>query len=94
LRIRKTPYILNWEEKRQHEIKALTDQGILPVQHDADEHPDDEEVLENLHPFLMGIVAGVVNQKSSAREIVDEFVDVAAERLRSGSVSLVNESKL
>ncbi|KAK7906040.1 hypothetical protein LTR67_000765 [Exophiala xenobiotica] len=94
LRIRKTPYILNWEEKRQHEIKALTDKGIIPVHHDADEHPDDEELLDNLHPFLMGVVAGVVNHKSSAREIVDEFVDVAAERLRSGSVSLVNESKL
>ncbi|KAK6365669.1 hypothetical protein LTS17_011055 [Exophiala oligosperma] len=94
LRIRKTPYILNWEDKRQHEIKALTDKGILPVQHDAEERPDDEEVLDNLHPFLMGVVAGVVNHRSSAREIVDEIVDVAAERLRSGSASLVSGSKL
>ncbi|KIW87609.1 uncharacterized protein Z519_11934 [Cladophialophora bantiana CBS 173.52] len=94
LRIRKTPYILNWEENRQQEIKNLTGKGILPVQNDAEQHPDDEDVLDNLHPYLMGIVAGAVNHRSSAREIVDEIVDGAVEKLRLGSVMLVKESKL
>ncbi|OAL33832.1 hypothetical protein AYO20_06843 [Fonsecaea nubica] len=94
LRIRKTKYILNWEENRQEEIKALTGQGILPVLHDSEQHPDDDEILDNIHPYLMGIVAGLVNHRSSAKEILDEIVDGAAEKLRQGSVMLVNEPKL
>lgn len=92
--MRRTDYITNWEEKRQDEIKDLTGRGILPVQHDADQHPDSEEILDNLHPQLMGVVAGVINQKGSAREIVDEMVSGAAERLRSGGLAVVQPAKL
>jgi len=90
----KNRYILNWEENRQAEIKELTSKGILPAYHEADQRPDDEEALDNLHPFLSGVVAGLIDHKSSAREIVDEMVDVAVERLQAGSHSLVGQPKL
>lgn len=31
LRVRNNEYIRNWEEKRQAEIKTLTDKGVIPV---------------------------------------------------------------
>lgn len=31
LRVRNNPYIRNWEENRQAEIKTLTDKGVIPV---------------------------------------------------------------
>ncbi|KAK1836960.1 2-nitropropane dioxygenase [Podospora conica] len=36
LRVRKNPYIVNWEEERQAEIKELTSQGKLPFESDLD----------------------------------------------------------
>ena len=34
LRVRNNPYIQNWEENRQAEIKELTEKGIIPVESD------------------------------------------------------------
>ncbi|KAK0629979.1 2-nitropropane dioxygenase [Bombardia bombarda] len=36
LRVRKNPYIVNWETERQQEIKQLTSQGKLPYEVDLD----------------------------------------------------------
>jgi hypothetical protein len=94
LRVRKTDYILDWEANRQDEIKQLTGQGILPVQHDADTKPDDERVTDNLHPQLMGVVAGLIGSTSSAREIVDDMVEDAARRLDDGAKALVDRARL
>ncbi|RFU29406.1 hypothetical protein B7463_g6931, partial [Scytalidium lignicola] len=88
MRVRKTPYIMDWEENRRDEIKALTQKGIRPVEHDAETHDDSEEIMDNLHPFLMGVVAGMINEKKSAKEIVDEMVDGAVERLIEANVYL------
>jgi hypothetical protein len=51
LRIKKTPFIMNWENNRQDEIKDLTSRGIVPV---------GMEDIEN-RPFLMGQVCAMVN---------------------------------
>lgn len=34
LRVRNNPYIQNWEENRQAEIKELTEKGTIPVESD------------------------------------------------------------
>ncbi|KAL4888804.1 2-nitropropane dioxygenase [Aspergillus ambiguus] len=81
LRVRKTKYILDWEENRQEEIKALTARGILPVEHDADNHPDDPEILDNAYPYLMGVCAAEIKTVQTAAEIVDEMMSEAAGRL-------------
>lgn len=36
LRALSNPYVANWEQNRQAEIKELTDQGIVPLQHELD----------------------------------------------------------
>jgi len=87
LRVRNNPYIQNWEENRQEEIKQLTSKGIIPVDHDFENLPDDvdDDVLDNARPWLMGKVAAVVNENKPAKAIVDELVGDAVKWLQSGN---------
>ncbi|KAJ5133477.1 hypothetical protein N7448_001495 [Penicillium atrosanguineum] len=87
LRVRKNAYILNWEENRAEEIKTLTSKGVIPVEHDMENLPDDadDDTLDNARPFLMGKVSAVVNEKKSAKAIVDELVQDAAALLKKGN---------
>lgn len=41
LRARNSPYIQDWEENRQEEIKQLTSRGKIPVEHDLDTKGDE-----------------------------------------------------
>ncbi|KAA8650509.1 hypothetical protein EYZ11_003284 [Aspergillus tanneri] len=86
LRVRNNAYIKNWEENRRDEIKQLTSKGIIPVEHDMENLPDDvdDDTLDNARPFLMGKVAAVVSEKKSAKAIVDELVTDAAALLQDG----------
>ncbi|KAF2035169.1 NPD-domain-containing protein [Setomelanomma holmii] len=96
LRVRTNPYIQNWEENRAQEIKELTSKGILPVEYDLEKMGDDldDETMDNARPFLMGKVAAVVNDKKTARQIVDEFVDDAVKWLQVGNSFIVSKAKL
>lgn len=40
LRVRKTPYVADWEENRREEIKELTSKGIIPNEHEMEKHPE------------------------------------------------------
>ncbi|KAI9857081.1 MAG: hypothetical protein M1824_005006 [Vezdaea acicularis] len=86
LRVRKNPYIMNWEENRANEIKELTAKGTIPVEHDLETLGDDvdDETMDNARPFLMGKVAAVVNERKSAKEIVDEMIGDAVQWLNKG----------
>ncbi|KAJ5938639.1 hypothetical protein N7466_001773 [Penicillium verhagenii] len=90
LRVRKNDYIMNWENNRADEIKQLTSKGIIPVEHDFENLSDDvdDDTLDNARPFLMGKVAAVVNEKKSAKAIVDELVTDAAALLKKGNQML------
>ncbi|KAJ5804948.1 hypothetical protein N7474_010835 [Penicillium riverlandense] len=90
LRVRKNPYIMNWEENRADEIKKLTAKGVIPVEYDMENLPDDvdDDTMDNARPFLMGKVAAVVNEKKSAKAIVDELVGDAAALLKKGNQML------
>lgn len=96
LRVRKNPYIENWEENRQNEIKELTGKGIIPVEHDLEKMGDDldDDTMDNARPFLMGKVAAVVNERKTAKEIVDEFVNDAVKWLQTTNSYIVSKSKL
>lgn len=96
LRIRNNAYVSNWEENRQAEIKELTSKGIIPVEHDLEKMGDDidDETMDNARPFLMGKVAAVVNEKKTAKEIVDELVSDAVKALQDGNSLIVSKSKL
>ena len=68
LRVRMNEYVRSWEEDRPDEIKRLCDQGIVPMMHDMD-HDRDVDI-----PFLMGQVAGAIDQIKPARDIMEELV--------------------
>lgn len=96
LRVRNNPYIENWEKNRANEIKDLTEKGTIPVEHDFEQMGDevDDETMDNARPFLMGKAAAVVNERKSAKEIVDEMVKEAVDAMNMGSATIVSKSKL
>ncbi|CAD0114089.1 unnamed protein product [Aureobasidium uvarum] len=96
LRVRKNPYIEKWENERQAEIKKLTSEGVIPVEHDLESLGDDldDDTMDNARPFLMGKAAAVVNERQSAKQIVDEMVSDAVSCIGKGNSSVVSKSKL
>ncbi|KAL1885877.1 hypothetical protein Plec18167_001373 [Paecilomyces lecythidis] len=87
LRVRNNAYIQNWEENRANEIKELTSKGVIPVEHDMENLPDDidDEYIDNARPYLMGKAAAVVNEKKPAKAIVDELVNDAVPWIQKGN---------
>ncbi|KAL8279822.1 hypothetical protein RQP46_007672 [Phenoliferia psychrophenolica] len=83
LRIRKTAFVLDWENNRQAEIKDLTGRGILPVGMDTEERP-----------HLMGSVSAVVRTIEPAQKIVDDMVKEAAIILRHNATFVNPQAKL
>jgi len=96
LRVRMNPYIQNWEENRQTDIKELTGKGVIPVEHDLEKLGDgiDDETMDNARPFLMGKAAAVVNEKKSAKAIVDEMVGDAVVWMQKGNSYIVSKPRL
>lgn len=94
--MRRNPYIDNWEENRQNDIKDLTAKGVIPVEHDIERMGDDidDETMDNARPFLMGKVAAVVNEKKSAKAVIDEMVNEAASVIAANSSAIVGKAKL
>ncbi|KAI9450075.1 2-nitropropane dioxygenase [Russula earlei] len=91
LRVRRTPYVDDWEQNRQAEIKELTAKGIIPNQHEVERHPDKSVKAVT---FLMGNVAALINDILPAQTIVDNMVNEAAEVLRERSQLVQIRTKL
>jgi len=96
LRVRNNPYIQNWEENRSEQIRELTSKGKIPVEYDMETLGDDidDDTLDNARPFLMGKVSAVVNEKKSAKAIVDEMVDGAVESIQKTNGYIVSQGRL
>ncbi|KAK5117898.1 hypothetical protein LTR85_008672 [Meristemomyces frigidus] len=96
LRVRRNPYIDNWEENRQNDIKELTGKGQIPVEADLERMGDDidDETMDNARPFLMGKAAAVVNDRLTAKEIIDEMVQGAVDTLAKANSAVIGKSKL
>ncbi|KAF4610616.1 hypothetical protein D9613_007140 [Agrocybe pediades] len=88
MRVRKTPYVADWEENRQNEIKELTSKGIIPHYKELENHP--EKSIPG-RPWLMGSVAAVVNDVLPAQTIVENMINQAAQILQNNA-SLVKVS--
>lgn len=78
---------LQCDRNRASEIKELTSKGVIPVEHDFETLGDDidDETMDNARPFLMGKAAAVVNEKKSAKAVVDEMVGDAVSWLQKGN---------
>ncbi|KAL6716504.1 hypothetical protein ACLMJK_006071 [Lecanora helva] len=74
LRVKRNEYIAEWE-KREGEVKELTERGVVPMERDMEE---DREVD---FPFLMGVVAAAIDDVKPAGVIVGDMVREAVECL-------------
>jgi NAD(P)H-dependent flavin oxidoreductase YrpB (nitropropane dioxygenase family) len=91
LRVRRTPYVDDWERNRQAEIKELTAKGIIPNEHEVNKHP--EKSIQAV-TFLMGDVAALIKDVLPARTIVDNMVNDAAKVLQDRSKLVSVKTKL
>ncbi|OBZ79398.1 putative nitronate monooxygenase [Grifola frondosa] len=90
LRVRRTPYVDDWNNNRQDEIKELTSKGIIPHEHEMEEHP--EKSIEGLN-FPVGRVAAVIDEILPAKVIVENMVSQAAQILQSGASMVVHRAQ-
>jgi NAD(P)H-dependent flavin oxidoreductase YrpB (nitropropane dioxygenase family) len=77
----KLPYEVDLDKVMSGELTAPPTGVALKT----DEEVDVDELMDQFRPFLMGKCAAVVNEKKSAKEIVDEFVNEAADCLKQGN---------
>jgi len=82
MRVRRTPYVADWEDNRQAEILRLVKDGKIP--HEVELEKDPSKSLEG-RMWLMGKVAGAISDIKPAKAIVDELVMTAAESLKAAS---------
>jgi NAD(P)H-dependent flavin oxidoreductase YrpB (nitropropane dioxygenase family) len=75
LRVKMNEYIREWEAQPER-IKALTEKGVVPMEKDY------EDGVEVDFPFVMGQVAGVIQEIQPAGRIVEEIVDEATDMLK------------
>jgi NAD(P)H-dependent flavin oxidoreductase YrpB (nitropropane dioxygenase family) len=91
MNVRKTPYVASWEDKRQNEIKELISRGKIPHNQELETHP---EISMEGRMWLMGKVAGSINDIKPAKEIVDELVTTAAKSLKHVNSYINAKAKL
>ncbi|OBZ73652.1 putative nitronate monooxygenase [Grifola frondosa] len=91
LRVRRTPYVDDWNNNRQAEIKELTSKGLLPYEEDMKKRP--EKSLE-ARTFLIGRVSALIHEVIPAKEIVDNMVNDAAKILRDNAAKVSPKAKL
>ncbi|KAF8216700.1 2-nitropropane dioxygenase [Mycena galopus ATCC 62051] len=90
MRVKRTPYVEDWNTNRQAEIKELISKGILPHWHELERHP--EKAVEGSR-WPLGSVAALINDVLPAKVIVDNMVEEAVRMLSQGG-SLVTQAKL
>jgi len=91
LRVRRTPYVDDWEQNRQAEIRELTGKGIIPNHHEMEKHP--EKSVQAV-TFMMGNVAALIEDVLPAQAIVDNMVNEAARVLQARSKLVSVRTKL
>jgi hypothetical protein len=66
------------------------------VEHDLERLGDDvdDDTMDNARPFLMGKASAVVNERLSAKQIIDDMVQGAVDEIRKSSSAVVSKSKL
>ncbi|OCH85785.1 2-nitropropane dioxygenase [Obba rivulosa] len=91
LRVRRTPYVDEWNNTRQKEIQELTSQGIIPHEEELRKHP--ERSLEG-RTFLIGRVAAIIHDVLPAKDIVDNMVNDAVKLIEERAAAISTKAKL
>ncbi|KAJ7781943.1 2-nitropropane dioxygenase [Mycena maculata] len=90
MRVKRTPYVEDWNSNRQAEIQALTSQGILPHDKELESHP--EKIVEGAR-WPIGSVAALIHEVLPAKVIVENMVKEATTVLQHGG-AIVTKTKL
>ena len=93
-RVLKNDMNVEWEEKRQADIRQLTSEGILPWTKAAEELQTDDEkknlrMQMELMPMLMGQAAGAIKSIEPASTIIDSMISDAVTCLETAHQSIV-----
>ncbi|KAK7050581.1 NMO domain-containing protein [Favolaschia claudopus] len=91
LRVRRTPYVDDWNTNRQAEIKELTSKGLIPHYVELEKHP--EKSVQG-RQWLMGRVSALIHEILPAKVIVDTMVKDAASQMQRGNRYLNAQAKL
>ncbi|THG96750.1 hypothetical protein EW026_g5147 [Hermanssonia centrifuga] len=91
LRVRRTPYVDDWNNNRQTEIKELTSKGIIPHEYEMEKHP--EKSLE-ARTFLIGRVSSLIHEVLPAKVIVENMVNDAAKIIQENAARVNIKAKL
>lgn len=99
LRALSNPWLKDWEQNRQAEIKDLTDRGIVPIEHELDRLHKEGKLTDEIEDAAalrpIGVVGGSVNKAGqSAKEIVEEIVQETVVALNSAATFVNPASKL
>jgi len=89
--VRKTQYVADWETNRRQEIEHLVADGKVPHETELQKHP--EKSVQGLS-WLMGRVAGSINDIKPAKDIVDELVITAAKSLDKAASLQITRAKM
>lgn len=88
MRVIKTKYNSDWQERRYNEMQELQNKGVKPFEYDMNsiekKSGEDEayNFLNEHRPWLTGQVAGVIEDVKPAKEIIDDMISGAAEQLK------------
>jgi len=93
MRVRKSGYIMDWEENKADKIRELTSKGTLPVEWDMRGRQEREEeigfeTMMEVQPLLMGANAGAIDEIKPAKEIMDEMMNGAIKILRTNTTKI------
>merc|ERR1712224_537780 len=99
MRVKKSPFITDWEENKQDRIKELTSKGILPMdQLSRDYEKEGKEMTFQQRmeatPLLMGQASGAISEIKPAAVIMEEMVSEAIEAMRTSVKCIVPNSQL
>lgn len=85
LRVYRTPYVEDWNNNRQQEIKELTSKGIIPHEHEVEKHP---EISAQARSWLIGKCAAMIHEVLPAKVIVEQMVNDAATILQENAAKV------
>lgn len=93
MRVLKTPYIMDWEENKAHQIKELTSKGVLPVFHDIEEREKSGKEFTfqermQANPLLMGQAAAACDEVLPCKVIMEDMMKSAVQCLKGATAQI------
>lgn len=92
MRVLKNELIMRWEDNEPQEIRALINQGVIPIMRDYNN--DENPLPSEYRPLLMGQAAGAISDIKPAADIIEEIMAGAVETIRKAHTFIRLPAKL